>query len=184
MGRPNLMGGMELSEATLHDYKDIAALQTESWRSAYRGILPCSYLDGPILKERETHRQTLMFSAGGKRRGVFLAKDCGTLLGFVCVLLDEEPAWGARLDNIHVRPTYKGRGTGRLLFTSAAEWVSMCEPQWPMHLFVFEANHPARRFYEAMGGKVVEQYAQKTPAGVVVLSLRFLWQKRRTIANL
>jgi GNAT superfamily N-acetyltransferase len=184
MGRPNLMGGMELTEATLHDYKDIAALQTESWRSAYRGILPGSYLDGPILKERETHRQTLMFSAGGKRRGVFLAKDCGTLLGFVCVLLDEEPAWGARLDNIHVRPTYKGRGTGRLLFTSAAEWVSMCEPQWPMHLFVFEANHPARRFYEAMGGKVVEQYAQKTPAGVVVLSLRFLWQKRRTIANL
>jgi len=184
MGRPNLMGGIKLSEATLHDYQDIAALQTESWRGAYRGILPGSYLDGPILKERETHWQNLMFSAGGKRSGVFLAKDRGALLGFVCVLLDEEPAWGARLDNIHVRPASKGRGTGRLLFRSAAEWVSTCEPQWPMHLFVFEANHPARRFYEALGGKVVEQYAQKTPAGVVVLSLRFLWQKRRTIANL
>jgi hypothetical protein len=47
------MGGIELTEATLHDYKDIAALQTESWRSAYRGILPGSYLDGPILKERD-----------------------------------------------------------------------------------------------------------------------------------
>ena len=178
------MGGIELSEATLRDYKDIAALQTESWRSAYRGMLPVSYLDGPILQERETHWQNLMFSAGGKRRGVFLATDCGTLLGFVCVLLDEEPAWGARLDNIHVRPAHKGRGTGRLLFRSAAEWVSTCEPQWPMHLIVFEANHPARRFYEALGGKVVEQYAQKTPAGVVVPSLRFLWQKPRTIANL
>ena len=177
------MGGIELSEATLHDYKDIAALQTESWRSAYRGILPVSYLDGPILKERETHWQNLIFSAGGKRRGVFLAKDCATLIGFVCVLLDEEPAWGARLDNIHVRPAHKGRGTGRLLFRSAAEWVSRCEPQWPMHLFVFEANHPARRFYEALGGKVVEQYAQKTPAGVVVPSLRFLWQKPSTIAK-
>jgi GNAT superfamily N-acetyltransferase len=177
------MGRIELSEATLHDYEDIAALQTESWRSAYRGILPVSYLNGPILKERQTHWRNLMFSAGGRRRGVFLATDCGTLLGFVCVLLDEEPAWGARLDNIHVRPAYKGRGTGRLLFRSAAEWVSTCEPQWPMHLFVFEANHPARRFYEALGGKVVEQYAQKTPAGVVVPSLRFLWQKPRTIAN-
>lgn len=178
------MEGIELSEATLHDYKDIAALQAESWRSAYRGILPGSYLDGPILRERETHWRNLMFSASEKRRGVFLAKDCSALLGFVCVLLDEEPAWGARLDNIHVRPAYKGRGTGRLLFRSAAEWVSTCEPYWPMHLFVFEANHPARRFYEALGGKVVEQYAQKTPAGVVVPSLRFLWQKPRTIANL
>jgi GNAT superfamily N-acetyltransferase len=122
------MGGIELSEGTLHDYQDIAALQTESWRSAYRGILPVSYLDGPILEERETHWKNLMLSAGGKRRSVFLAKDCGALLGFACVLLDEEPAWGARLDNIHVRPAYKGRGTGRLLFRSAAEWVSTCEP--------------------------------------------------------
>jgi predicted lactoylglutathione lyase len=39
-----------------------------------------------------------------------------------------------------------------------------------MHLFDFEANHPARQFYEALGGKVVEQYAQKTTAGVVVPS--------------
>jgi GNAT superfamily N-acetyltransferase len=171
------MVGIEVSEGAQHDYQDIAALQTESWRSAYRGMLPGSYLDGPIVEERETHWRTLMFSAGGKRRRVFLAKDCGALLGFACVLLDEEPAWGARLDNIHVRPAYKGRGTGRLLFTSAAGWVSTCEPQWPMHLFVFQANHPARRFYEALGCKVVEQYAQKTPAGVVVPSLRFLWQK-------
>ena len=178
------MGRTELGEATLNDYKEIAALQTESWRSAYRGILPGAYLDGPILEERETHWRNLILSGGGKRRGVFLAKDCGTLLGFACVLLDEEPAWGARLDNIHVRPAYKGRGTGRLLFRSAAEWVSTCEPQWPMHLFVFEANHPARRFYEALGGKVVEQYAQNTPAGVMVPSLRFLWQKPGAVANL
>jgi GNAT superfamily N-acetyltransferase len=178
------MGAIELSEGTLRDYQDIAALQTESWRSAYRGILPGSYLDGPIFEERETHWQNLMLSAGSKRRRVFLAKDCGALLGFACVLLDEEPAWGARLDNIHVRPGYKGRGTGRLLFKASAEWVSTCEPQWPMHLLVFEENHPARRFYEALGGKAVEQYAQKTPAGLVVPSLRFLWQKPSTIGNL
>jgi len=175
---------IELSEATLQAYQDIAALQTESWRSAYRGILPGSYLDGPILEERQTHWQNLMLSADGKRRGVFLAKDRGALLGFACVLLDEDPVWGARLDNIHVRPAYRCRGTGRLLFKWAAKWVSTCEPEWPKHLFVFEANHPARRFYEALDGRVVEQYAQRTPAGVVVPSLRFLWKKPATIADL
>ena len=86
------MGGIELSEATLRDCQDIAALQTESWYSAYRGILPTSYLDGPILGERETHWRNLMLPARGKRRRIFLAKSCGALLGFVCVLLDEEPA--------------------------------------------------------------------------------------------
>lgn len=184
MGTANPMGAIELSQGTLRDYQDIAALQTESWRSAYRGILPGSYLDGAILEERETHWQNLMLSAGGKRRGIFLAKDGGALLGFACVLLDEEPAWGARLDNIHVRPAHRGKGTGRLLFRSAAEWVSTCEPLWPMHLFVFEANHPARRFYEALGGKAVEKCAQKTPAGVMVPSLRFVWEKPGTVAHL
>jgi hypothetical protein len=46
-----------------------------------------------------------------------------------------------------------------------------------MHLLVFEANYPARRFYEALGGKVVEHYAQQTSAGVVVPSLRYIWGK-------
>ena len=104
------MAEIELSEATLQAYQDIAALQTESWRSAYRGILPGSYLDGPILEERQTHWQNLMLSADGKRRGVFLAKDRGALLGFACVLLDEDPVWGARLDNIHVRPPTDAEG--------------------------------------------------------------------------
>jgi GNAT superfamily N-acetyltransferase len=175
---------MELSEAAFPDFQDIAALQTESWRSAYRGILPGSYLDGPILEERQSHWQNLMRSADQKRRGVFLAKDGGALLGFACVLLDEDAVWGARLDNIHVRPAHRDKGTGRALFKWAAQWVSACEPEWPMHLFVFEANDSARRFYEALGGKVVEQCAQKTPAGVAVPSLRFLWPKPGAIANL
>jgi GNAT superfamily N-acetyltransferase len=182
-GARGLMGGIRLSEGILDDYKDIAALQSESWRSAYSDILPASYLDGPILEEGRNHWKGLL-STDGERRGIFLAKDGDALLGFVCVLLDEDPAWGARLDNIHVKPDYRGRGTGRVLFKYAAQWVSTHEPQWPMHLLVFEANYRARRFHEALNGKIAGQYAQMTPAGVVVPSLRFLWEKPATIADL
>jgi GNAT superfamily N-acetyltransferase len=178
------MAAIGLTQGTLRDCQDIAALHTESWRSAYPGILSASYLDAPIVAEREAHWRNLMLSAGCERRRIFLVRDRGALVGFACVLLDEEPVWGARLDNIHVKPAYKGRGLGRLLFVSAAGWVSKCEPRWPMHLFVFEENHGARRFYEAHGGRVVEQCAQETPAGVLVPSLRFLWEKPGTIARL
>jgi hypothetical protein len=103
------MAGIELSEGTLAEYKDIAALQTESWRSAYRDILAASYLDGPILEERRIYWEHLL-SAAREHCGVFLAKDGEALLGFVCVLLDEDPAWGARSDNIRVRPDHRGKG--------------------------------------------------------------------------
>jgi len=146
-------------------------------------MLPDSYLDGAIAEEREAHWRKLL-SLNSERVGVFIASESGNLVGFVCVLLDAEPEWGARLDNIHVRPEDKGKGIGCLLFKHAAEWVMSQQPDWPLHLFVFEENHSARRFYEAFGGEVVERYEQKTIAGVVVPSLRFFWRSPSAIANM
>jgi ribosomal protein S18 acetylase RimI-like enzyme len=112
------MKGIDLGGAGLGDALDIAALQTESWRSTYRGLLPDSYLDGPIVADRERHWRKML--SEDARHRIFLAKDNGDVAGFVCVLLDEEPAWGARLDNIHVKPALKGQGIGRVLFRQAA----------------------------------------------------------------
>ena len=96
------------------------------------------------------------------------------LLGFACVLLDEEPKWGACLDNLHVLPHIKGQGLGRQLFAKAAQWVGTVEPEWPLHLWVFESNHSARRFYDSLGGAIIERQ-KKYIAGVEVPSLRYLW---------
>ena len=38
--------------AASRDASAIAALHAESWRSAYRGLYPDEFLDGPILEER------------------------------------------------------------------------------------------------------------------------------------
>jgi GNAT superfamily N-acetyltransferase len=162
--------------ATLADSQRIASLHAASWRSTYRGILPDTYLDGPIAEERANLWQARLASPGADRRHVLLAEGEGGLVGFVCVLLDEEPLWGACLDNLHVLPGFKGRGLGRQLFRSAAQWVVSKEPGWPMHLWVFEANHGARRFYEALGGEVVEHRVKHSPAGVKVASLRYVWR--------
>ena len=55
-------------------------------------------------------------------------------LGFVWVLLDEEPAWGVRLDNLHVNPQLKGTGIGYALFQAAREWTAQMMPDAAMHL--------------------------------------------------
>jgi hypothetical protein len=49
------------------------------------------------------------------------------------------------------------------------------EPGWPIHLWVFEANHTARRFYEAFKGEVVERQIKKMPGGAEIPSLRYIW---------
>ncbi|WP_405614001.1 hypothetical protein [Streptomyces sp. NBC_01508] len=42
---------MEIRSGTAADTPQIAALHTGSWRTAYAGIMPTSYLEGPLAEE-------------------------------------------------------------------------------------------------------------------------------------
>lgn len=161
---------------TAEDGVIVAELHTASWRGAYRGILPDAYLDGAIAEERLGLWKARLSSCSADRRLVLLAEDPLGLAGFVCVLLDEEPGWGACLDNLHVRSGIQGRGLGRRLFAEAAQWVASREPGWPLHLWVFEANRAARGFYDRFRGEAVAREVKRTPGKAEVPSLRYVWR--------
>lgn len=169
------MQTLSFRRATPADAAEIASLHTENWREAYRGILPDAYLKGPIASERLNLWRSRFASPGADRLFVLLAESEGDLAGFVCLLLDEEPQWGACLDNLHVLPGWRGKGIGRELFGRATRWVVSTEPGWGMHLWVLEANLDARRFYEALGGELVERRPKKVVEGIIVPSVRYAW---------
>ena len=166
------------------DCAAIAALHAASWRHAYRGILPDSYLDGAIDAERMDLWEKRLSPSGGHRGLVLLAEGSRGLVGFVCLLLDEEPEWGACLDNLHVRPDIHRQGLGRRLFAEAGRWLMSMEPGWPLHLWVFETNQTARRFYDRFGGEVATRRIKRMPGGADVASLRYLWRDVETLLNL
>lgn len=163
------------------DCPAIGALHAASWRSAYRGLLTDDYLETMAEAER-TRLWHNRFAQPDERRMVLLAEGGVGLAGFVCVLLDAEPSWGACLDNLHVRPGLTGHGLGARLFGRAAAWVAAMEPGWPMHLWVLEANHGARRFYERYGGTAVERSERHFPGGGAPLAIRYLWREPAGVA--
>jgi GNAT superfamily N-acetyltransferase len=165
------------------DIEAIASLHTENWRDAYRGTLPDAYLDGPIVHERASLWEARLSSPDAHRTLVLLAEQETKLVGFACVLLDEEPQWGAFLDNLHVLPNCRGQGLGRQLFGRAAQWVLAMEPGWGMHLWVFEANSGARRLYDRLGGEIVEQHAKKVVEGIEIPSLRYFWPDLKVVLD-
>lgn len=177
------MNPVTFRPATLADSQRIASLHTMSWRDAYRDILPDAYLAGPIVDERVTHWQSRLSSPGTHRRCVLLAEAEGTLVAFVCVLLDEEPLWGACLNNLHVLPKLRRQGLGRQLFSRAVQWVMSNEPGWSIHLWVFEANDGARRFYDALSGEVAEHRLKRAPGGADIPSLRYVWRDLQALLN-
>ena len=155
------------------DADTIARLHVRSWRSAYRGMLPAEFLDGPVGDELPALWRRRFSSEDSERKTVLKAVHREVLIGFACVLHDADPSWGPLLDNLHVDPEMKGQGVGRLLFDAVRHAVA---PASQFHLWVLEANAPARRFYERLGGVEVERRLADVANSGAALQLRYLWK--------
>jgi GNAT superfamily N-acetyltransferase len=155
----------------------IAALHADSWSRHYRGAYSDAFLDGDVAADR------LAAWAGRLRRRdpgscTILAEDDSGVIGFAHVIFDDDPAWGALLDNIHVAYAHQRQGVGSelLLLTSGA--VAARDRRTGFHLWVLEQNVNAQSFYEAHGGRQVER-AQATPPGGITGRLDGLPHKLR-----
>jgi GNAT superfamily N-acetyltransferase len=79
------------------------------------------------------------------------------------------------LDNLHVAPDVRGGGVGRLLLGTVAREVRAREWHRGLHLWVFEANTGARRFYERHGASVVRVAPIETSDGSTNSGVCYAW---------
>jgi len=175
---------MHFRDAGSADAEAIAALHASSWRSAYQGILAADFLEREVDSDRRLLWRERLSSVRSDRQWVRVVVEGAELAGFVCVFLDEDEQWGALLDNLHVRPDVKGRGIGRQLMADAAAWVTERRPESALHLWVYETNTAARRFYERIGGMPVERVLHEAPDGHDVPAVRYVWEKPATLLRL
>jgi ribosomal protein S18 acetylase RimI-like enzyme len=179
--RRQLLGGIVIQPATEADIASIAEIHAASWRDAYGHILAPEFLSGCI----DTDRLAVWSQRLRDSRPTQLVKvafnPTGQAQAFVCGYWDFDPVWGSLVDNLHVRPQARGQGIGEQLFRAVAGELSAraCSPG--LHLWVFEANAAGLRFYERLGGRVVERDSSKIPAAGGKAVLRVHWS---TIAQI
>ena len=172
-----------LRPATAADAAAIAALHTASWRDAYADILEPAFLAGPIEADRlALWDGRLRDPADGQL--VQVAETDGAVVGFVCAFRDADAKWGSLVDNLHVSPAMRGHGLGEILLRAAASRLAEHGAQGGLHLWVFEANTAALRFYERLGGRVVERIVDKMAAAREgQTSLRVHWPRPDDLAG-
>ena len=164
---------VDIEQASAADADAIAALHADSWRESYRGSLPDDFLAGPVLRNRQELWQRRF--AGDDGCHTIKATIGDTLIGFGCVIFDGDPEWGADLDNLHVRTSFKGLGVGARLLHECRSWIHHRDPARAMYLWVLENNHAARRFYDRQGGAAVEQRIIDVTAGITCPAVRYTW---------
>jgi GNAT superfamily N-acetyltransferase len=163
-----------LRHARVSDTEAIAALHAESWRSAYRGLVPDDFLGPGLDAQRLQAWRDRFAGVEPDRRLVLVAASDDQLVGFTCVLADAEPGFGPLLDNLHVKPGWRGHGIGARLLHESREWVRQIAPGQPMHLWVMEGNAAARAFYRAQGGSEGERRVNEM-GGIAVTAVRCTW---------
>ncbi|MGE5227756.1 MAG: N-acetyltransferase family protein [Planctomycetaceae bacterium] len=134
------------------DAHAIAEVHVEGWRWAYRGLVPDTYLDGLDVDARE-RMWAESLAHPGDAWGCFVADEGGRVVGFVgCGPPDdaEAPTGAGEVYAIYVSQEVQGTGVGRALFVRAE--AALAEHRFRTGvLWVLEANHLARRFYERAG---------------------------------
>jgi GNAT superfamily N-acetyltransferase len=163
-----------LRDATADDAALLARLHTESSRSAYATLLDPHYLAREMEQERHAHwRAHLPAVLAGLGR-IFIAERDGETLGFACVLRERDPDWGCYVDNLHVRPQLRGGGISKALLDAAVAWLR-AQGESRAYLWVYEANHAARGFYERQGWRNAQQLpAKDAPGGDGLMCCRYV----------
>ncbi|WP_086560253.1 GNAT family N-acetyltransferase [Streptomyces africanus] len=138
---------------TLADCDRVAEIRVRGWQSAYRGLIPQSYLDGLSVAEDAERRRGHLAQAGAGVVNLVAEVVGGEVVGWAChgpyrdgELLTHD----AELYAVYVHPEHLGQGTGQALL---AESVARCAAagHGRLLLWVLKGNGRARRFYERAG---------------------------------
>lgn len=150
-----------------------AALHIESWRDAYRGLLPDDYLVDGVAEDLNRQWQ----DARPRPCDVVLIAETDEVVGFIAVWCRPD----AFIENLHVRPGVRSGGIGEALMAAAAGRL-MDLGQSSAHLWVFEANARALGFYERLGG-VRSACEVKTVHGNSLTSVKIVWNDLSVLAG-
>jgi len=163
---------MNLRSATPDDAATMAAVHIDAWRTAYRGLVPDSFLSALDHGHRTERFRTFLDSGSGE---TYIVERNGRAIGHLTVGpcrdddLDERSVgeiWG-----IYLLPAHWRQGIGTQVCRRAEEMLN-ARGFGRIVLWVFEGNERARRFYEAMGylpngaSKIIE-------AGTPLMTVRY-----------
>ncbi|MFD9005676.1 GNAT family N-acetyltransferase [Streptomyces sp. NPDC059582] len=165
---------MRVRPGTPADAECVAELHTASWRSAYAGLMPATYLHGPLAEEhREKWRSRTAAATRAAGHCLLLAEERGELCGFVHL----QPARDGRVhvDNLHVRPGRVGTGLGRLLLRRGLAWAAATSPGRDVFLEVLRGNDRAIVFYERQGGLRTAERPLRLASGLVLDEIEYTW---------
>lgn len=144
---PQRNDALTIRRAAVGDAGEIARVQVQSWREAYAGIIPASYLAQLSAAAHQDHWQATL--SGGA--WAFVATWEGRVAGFASGGLSRiRRDITGEIHVLYVLRAFQRRGAGRALFDACHYELARCGHHGLL-VWVL-ADNPAVGFYERLGG--------------------------------
>jgi GNAT superfamily N-acetyltransferase len=154
---------MEVRAARREELRALHEARIATWKTAYRGIIPDSYLDALALTdEMLTKIQTRYDEEPAQTVGAW---EDGAVAGMAAAgpCRDDDRLGERELYALYVLPAHWGTGTAELLWDAVQPFTS---------LWVLEGNVRARAFYERHGFR--PERTKRITFGVELTEVRYL----------
>lgn len=148
----------------------VSRIYEESWKYAYKGIIPQEYLDsipeGQWVSNLDNPAQkTLVCMEDGKYIGTS---------SFGQSRFEKLGNWG-EIISIYLLPEYMGKGYGKLLLQTGVSELKRLGYE-DIFLWVLKENNRARRFYERFGFAETEDYLETHIGGKALREIRYRYR--------
>jgi ribosomal protein S18 acetylase RimI-like enzyme len=141
-----------IRSATTEDAPAVARVHVDSWRFAYRELLPAALLDALSVEARGRFWEQVITMAD-PRASVLVAARNGAIAGFCACGPSREPnapATEGEIGAIYVDPATTRQGVGRRLMDASLDHLSR-NGFTGAGLWVLEGNRIGQGFYEGYG---------------------------------
>lgn len=173
---------MLIRAARPDDATGIARAHVDTWRTAYRAILPASFLDALSYEAREQRWREWWTQADPQRWLLVVEDMAGRVIGFAGggSERDRTPGYDGEIYAIYLRAEHHRCGIGRQLMAACAHQLATQGFKAAL-VWVLEANGSARAFYEALGGQLLDNNKSITIGETPLIEVAYGWPDLRVL---
>lgn len=142
---------LEIRTAEIDDAHGVAIVHVDSWRAAYRGLMPDDVLDGLSIEQREGGWRRIISDPNADGRTIVAERD-GEIVGWASFGpgRDEGASEHGELWGLYAHPNAFSTGVGHALI-AAVETALRQDGFSSAYLWVLDGNDRAATFYERHG---------------------------------
>lgn len=157
------------------DIDDVSRVYAQSWKSAYRGIVPQDYLNS--IPENRWSEILL-----GELSNLWVVSDGKRIIGsstYAPARDEKYNGWG-EIISIYLLPSYFHQGIGTKLLRASMDGLFTMGYS-DLYLWVLEDNQPARSFYEKNAFSFNGDVMQYVIGGKPLNEVRYVYYKNNSV---